>query len=210
MTKSFFPRLLTLGAILLLLGTETSPGIITLSIDMDTGTPGIQSTRAAAPGESFDIEILGRTDGAGVSSYSISVRHDNTELSFAAGSAESPLAIFTFNLAPGVTETADIGGGTQQGQASSFDAATFGAGPTATTFSIGTINYQVTTPNDNGAPDIIPGFFAGPDGAFDNTLPLGLDLEPTAVIEAGFIIPEPSAAMLFLLGSSFLALRRRR
>lgn len=182
---------------------------IVIDIDMDTVQPGVQRSRAAATGEEFPIEIFMTTDDAGVSSYSVSLQFDNAELAIGTAPVELLPTGFVFHLGAGVTHFNDVGTGWDQ--ISSFDAATFGVGPTNTTFSLGTIGFRVLADNNDGETDIIPGFFAPADQAFDNAVP-GQSLTQTAVLNGGSIttIPEPTAIVLLSVLCLCTSLRRRK
>lgn len=192
--------------------TSGLQGAITVHIDMDTTTDGIQATREAIQGDTFEVGIVMDIDGDGLSSYGFSVTFDELELSLNSFSEIAPAGLAT--LIPGV-DAIDLGDATtivgeSATQLSSFDGFTFAMGPSDTSVLVGTLEFTVLNPNDNNVPDIAPGFFSLTDGAFDNTLPIGADLVPTATLNPGSIIPEPSSAALALLAGSLLAFRRSR
>lgn len=166
---------------------------VILSVDMDTGTPGIQSTRnTLGP---FTAGLVMTVGPGGVSSYGISVLFDNTELSLVGAPASTelqPLGGGGFNFTPGVASESQA-----LGQVFTFEAATFGLGPVSTSFTFGTINYTVTALVDDAVPDITLGFYSvGIDGLFDNA---GVAVVP--VFADGFVVPEPSTAALLLCGT---------
>jgi len=169
---------------------------VTLEVDMDPITPGVQSTWSAfGP---VTATVMMTVGPAGVSSYFVSALFDNTELTLVGAPASTELlpAGFTFNLTAGVASESQI-----LGQVYTFEAGTFGLGPVSTgPFSIGTINFTVTSIVDDAVPDITLGFYnVGTDGVFDNA---GNPVAPTFV--AASVAPEPSAAAL--LAGGMLAL----
>ena len=178
----------------------------TLSIDLDMGTPGIQSTRAVLPGASFTIGLVLTVDAAGVSSYGVSALFDNTELGLNGSPAASELlpAGFAFNITPGVALESD-----PLGLVHTFEAATFDLGPVSTSFTIGTINFTALVPFTDGVADVTPGFLnTGIDGMFDNA---GDAVIP--IIEPGYIqavLPEASHTALLFCGMLFVAVVRHR
>src|SRR6266568_3997329 len=52
----------------------------TVSVDMDLGTAGIQSTRVVAPGDMFQIGLVLTVDASGVSSFGISALFNTPQL----------------------------------------------------------------------------------------------------------------------------------
>lgn len=89
------------------------------------------------------------------------------------------------------------------GQVYSFNGATFGAGPASTSFTVGTIGFEV----NSSLADISPGFFnVGVDGCYDSA---GNPVVPT--FETGPMVPEPITMALLLFGWPFsLSLWRER
>ena len=179
-----------------------------LSVDMDPLTAGIQNTLAATAGQNISVDILLQPGApAGVSSYSVSVQFDNTELSHT-GAAEPLPAGYAFNLLAGTALTVNVAPGVDQ--VSSFDAGTFGAGPAGPPpFVIGSISFTVGVPANDGLADITPGFFSvGIDGMFNNA---GGPVAPA--IAPGFLVPEPGViygAALLLGFAAFHGYRRSR
>jgi hypothetical protein len=197
-------RLLKLGAGLLTCVGCAAPAFaqVTFSVDMDTITPGIQSTRGTLG--PFTAGLVMTVGPGGVSSYGISALFDNTELSLAGAPASTelqPLGGGGFNFTAGVASESQV-----LGQVYTFEAATFGLGPASTSITIGTISYTVTALVNDGVPDITLGFYnAGVDGLFDNA---GLPVVP--VIADASVVPEPSAGVLLLGGMAATWLIRRR
>lgn len=193
-------------------GVGTLPAVVTVAVDMDTVTPGIQSVRTAALNDIFDIGLVMTADAAGISSYGVSVLFDNGELKL---NGVPDIAAATELLPPGFTFNFNAGVGSASqalGQVYSFEAATLGLGPVSSTFTIGTISYKAIAPFTDGVLDVTPGLFnAGFDGIFDNA---GGDLGPTTVFTGGkvdLVVPEPSrAALLVGAMAMMLAVRRRR
>lgn len=178
-----------------------------LSVDMDPLTAGIQNTLTAAAGQNISVDVVLLPGAAGVSSYSVSVQFDNTELSHT-GAIEPLPAGYAFNLLAGTGLTPNVVPGVDE--LSSFDAGTFGAGPAGPPpFVIGTINFTVGVPANDGLPDVTPGFFLGGiDAMFDNA---GAAVAP--VINPGFLVPEPGViygAALLLGFAAFRGYRRSR
>lgn len=139
---------------------------VTISVDMDPATPGIQSTRTAAVGETLTIELVMTVDAAGVSSYGVSANFDNAELTLSGAPATTELlpAGFTYNLNAGVNSESQA-----LGQVRTFEAATLGTGPVSTSFVIGRISFTASAPVTDGTADVTLGFFnVGVDGCFDN------------------------------------------
>jgi len=198
------------------LHTQTVRAQLLISIDMDTVTAGIQSTRSANPGDVFTAGVVFDLAGqpAGLSSYGVSVQFDNTKLSLEGSPAAIellPLGFSFFNLTTGVaSETNDIGGGL--GQVSTFEAATFASGPTNGTFTAGTITFKVITPLPAGGANVVPGLFnVGIDGLFDNSSASIAGV----VFSPGSLVPEPSdyaitTGGLLLAGALIRQLRKAR
>lgn len=178
---------------------------LTVHIDMNMALDGIQATREANNGDVFEVAVVMEVGAEGLSSYGFSVTFDELELSLNSFNNTPPAGLSS--LLPGV-DIMDIGGSTKQ--LSSFDGFTFSTGPDSTSVIGGIMEFTVVNPSDNGVLDIVPGFFDPADGAFDNTLPIGGDLAPTAVLNGGSVIPEPSTAGLSLVAGLLLALRRSR
>ena len=199
---------IVLGLTALFGGLATLPAAVMIEVDMDDITPGIQSTRSSlAP---FTATLWMTADPAGVSSYSVSVLFDNTELMLDGSPAATeflPVG-FTFNFTAGVaSESNGITPNSPAGSVNSFEAATFGPGPVSSLFPIGTIKFKVLSIVNDGSPDVSIGLFnAGADGISDS---VGGDLAPTAIYVAGRVVPEPSSIALLLAGMGTLSLRRR-
>jgi hypothetical protein len=176
----------------------------TVSVDMDTSTAGIQSSRNAAPGDMFPVDLVLTVDASGVSSYGISVFFDTTELMLNGSPASSMPALpgGLFFLTP-VTESSPY--------VYTFNGATLGIGPVSTSFTIGTINFKVpgaATVLNDGLADISLGFYnAGVDGLFDNG-----GGSVAATFNGGAVVPEPSTWALFLCGmvATVIFVKRRR
>jgi hypothetical protein len=160
------------------------------------------SSIAAAAGTPLTAEILITPDAAGISSYGVSIQFDTNDLMLAATAPERTLPSgFTSNLFP--TFPTITGN-----QISTFDAETFGAGPTSGTFLAGLVHFVVTNPTDDGMIDVTPGFFnTGVDGMFDNA-------NPGKAVNVQFfgatVVPEPTTALLLAPGLAGLAALRRR
>jgi hypothetical protein len=152
-------------------------GAMSVSVDMDLATPGIQSTRAASTGETFTAGIVINVDSNGVSSYGISLMFDNIELMLNGSPASTELLpVGLTNLTAGVLLES-------LGSISTFEAVTILPGPVNTNFLIGTIAFRVRTPTNDSLPDLTPGFFnTGVDGFYDNA---GRSVTPT--FNSGFL-----------------------
>lgn len=182
--------------------TQPTQAQLVISMDMDTATLGIQSTRIASPGDIFDVELVFDLTGqpAGVASYGVSVQFNNTELMLngsPAATAYLPAGFgFSHFSATGVgAESNDIGGGL--GQVSTFEATTFGLGPTSGTMPVGKISFKVLSPVLFAGADVTPGLFnTGVDGLFDNSsTSIG-----AVTFNSGSVVPEPSALALTTSG----------
>jgi hypothetical protein len=139
---------------------------VTVSVDMDPATAGIQSSVPAVAGQPITVDIVMTVGAEGVSSCGISVNFDNAELSLngAPASAERLPAGFTTNLNAGVNSESQA-----TGQVRTFEAVTLGNGPVNTSFVLGSISFTVPAPVTDGTADVTPGIFnAGVDGCFDN------------------------------------------
>ncbi len=178
----------------------------TVSVDMDLLTPGIQSTRVAAPGDVFGVGLVLSVDANGVTSYGISALFDTSELMLVV----PPPAAAVPALPGGLSPLAAPVENNALGQVYSFTGATLSPmGPASTSFTIGTINFKVLTPKSDGLADISLGFFnGGVDGLFDNN-----GNSASLTFNPGFVeVPEPSTWALALGGSAtmLLLVRRRR
>lgn len=201
-------RILPKCAALLLACIGTGKAAVTVAVDMDPGTAGIQSSISVGVGAPVTVDLWMTADVAGVSSYSVSVAFDNSELTLLGAPASTELlpALFTFNFTAGVASESQA-----LGRVNSFEAATFGAGPVSSTFRIGSISFTATAPVTNGVLDVTPGLLnAGIDGIFDNA---SGDLGPGAIFVGGLVnfVPEPSSRSILALSAAGLwAVRRRR
>ena len=187
---------------------------ITISIDMDTSTAGIQSTRTASVGDTFSANLvfdLGASFPTGLSAYGVTVRFDTVELSLNGASTESGPTGW-LNLTVGVDhETETLAPpNSSLGELNNFEAYTLGLALTSGSFIAGTINFTVASVLSDGLADVIPGNYGGADGLGDKDYAT-IDFS-TVTINPGYVVPEPQAyalcAGLGLLG--WASYRRRR
>jgi hypothetical protein len=125
----------------------------------------------------------------GISTYSLSLQLDVTALELVAVEEIAPAAMSS--LIPGTVATLDANQSTLS--IASFDAFTFTLGPASSRFEVGRLTLRALDPEETVVAEISPGFFAAVDGAFDNTSPLGQDLEPGAILQSGEVtvrVPE--------------------
>lgn len=183
-----------------------------VSVDMDTVTPGIQSSIGVLPGAAFSVDLWATIDADGISSFSISTTFDTTELSLnpPAGPAASQPAL-PGTLLPIVAPVES----NALGQVYSFNGGTLGLGPVSTSFIFGRIAFTAPTPVTNGINDVNVGYFNLPgaiDDAFNNA---GASLSGMTVFAGGLVnvVPEPSGAaflVIFLACASVSRRKRRR
>ena len=198
------------GCVSLFTAITAAPAALLVSVDMDTGTPGIQSSISVLPGAAFSVDLWVTVDAAGLSSFSISSTFDTTELSLnpPGGPAASQPAL-PGGLAPFTPPSENNG----LGQVYSFNGGTFGTGPVSTSFIFGSISFTAPTPVTNGVDDVSVGYFNLPgaiDDAFNNA---SVSVAPGTVFTGGKvnIVPEPCSAALLILGACVSgALTRRR
>jgi hypothetical protein len=166
-----------------------------VSVDMDLATPGIQSTRAALPGDLVTVGILMSVDTNGVSSCGISALFDNAQLNLTGAPAATeflPTGL-TDNLTAGVVSESNL-----PGRIYTFEAVTLGAGPVNTNFLIGTIAFKVLSVTNDGVPDITLGYFnSGVDGFYDNA---GNPVSPR--FNSGFLTPAAPLLRVALTGAN--------
>lgn len=167
---------------------------VTVSVDMDPGTPGIQNSLQALPGQNLTVDLVIAVDAAGVSSYSISLNSDTVELSLNG----APAAANNSVLPGGLTSLAAPSESRALGQVHSFNGATLGIGPVSTSFVIGSIAFTAPMPATDSSLDLTPGFFQPLiDGMFDNA---GLPVTP--VFSGGTLDLSPLGATVTTLADS--------
>ena len=198
-------RGLLLALAALLGGVAGAGAAVVISVDMDPGTIGIQPVRLASAGDTFMVDLVMTVGLEGVSSYSVSANFDTVELTLDGSPAASYPALpggLTPVAPPPLEDNA-------LGRVWSFNAVTFGTGPSLTTFVFGSIKYKVVTPITDLSEDVTPGFFNLPgsiDSMFDNS---GASVTPTFVGGSVNGVPEPGSAALLLAGLGALSLVRR-
>ena len=157
------------------------------------------SSVVAAPGDRLTASLVLSAGPEGVSSYGLSIEFDADladELDLESATELLPSG-FDFNLTPGVGGTRESDA-TQSGLVLTFEAATFGFGPTDSSFEIGVVEFLVTGNVATDGDDIQSGFFGAADGIFDN---LGGDLSGQLVLGSAAVnVPEPGSALLVALG----------
>ena len=192
-----FPVIATIAAGLIC--TVSTSAQVTVWVDMDPLTPGIQDTLNAVAGQTFTADVGITVGAAGVSSYSISAQLDTAELSLngvtpAANNPALPGGLSSLFGAP----TWNLALGSVHG----FNGATLGSGPVSTSFVIGSIDMKASAPIGDGLADVTPGLFnLGIDGLFNNA---GGAVTPT--LQSGFIaVPEPRTTALFMAAAAFVS-----
>lgn len=180
-----------LGA--LLLASNASATALLDVVWQQTGT----AVAGGPPGTPLTAEIYLTADAAGISAYGVSLRFDDDLVLAPTAPTELLPSGFAFNLTPGVQ-------GTNEDTVLTFEAATFGAGPTSARFLIGLVNFLVSDAKPDGT-DVIPGLFnTGIDGIFDNSG------SPVSVEAIGAeVVPEPTTLVLLATGIAGLTFRRR-
>ena len=196
-------------AVLLTCTWNTASAGIILSVDLDPDTAGVQSSLSFAPGAmvraNFILEVTAPTR---ITAYSFSVRFDSTELSFSSRSETSQNIPGWSELNPGSASMAN-------GLLFNFDASSGStlAGPQGP-FVVGSATFVAIAPlGAAGDRDVEVGPFnptAGFDGFLNDLIPPGFvpDGDITYTFASVNAIPEPSAAVLGLLGLVGCFLRR--
>ena len=158
------------------------PAAITVSVDMDPATPGIQGTRVAAAGQVITVDLVLGVGAEGVSSYGISAQFDNAELALNGSPATTVPA-----LPGGLTALSTPAENNALGRVYLMNGGTLGNGPASTSFIISSISFTAAAPTTDANADISLGFFnTGVDGCYDNT---GNAVVPTFVSGKVDLVP---------------------
>lgn len=177
----------------LLLASNASATALIDVVWLETGT----AVAGGPPGTPLTAQIFLTSDAAGISAYGVSLRFDDDVVLASTAPTELLPSGFAFNLTSGVE-------GTNSDTVLTFEAATFGAGPTSSRFLIGLVNFLVSDAKPDGT-DLIPGLFnTGIDAIFDNG---GLPVVVEAI--GAEVVPEPTTLVLLAMGIGGLTLRRR-
>jgi hypothetical protein len=203
--KSLFPMALMLFFLEFAIGI--AQGQVTLRVDMDPISSGIQNTRVTKALDNFQVEIYVEVGAGGLDIYGVAVQFGTNEADLSGVPASTEISPPTplINLTAGVESENEALGVVCQFEGATL---TVGAGPANTGspgFSIGRINF--TAPIDgieDGIPDVSPGMFCPPSGLVDNS---NMAVVPT--VFPGYLIPEPRSLSLFCVGAYGLILLRR-
>lgn len=196
-----------------LLAATAAPGAVIV-----TAVPSATSVTA---GELITVTLFIELETAAdsVAGYGVSLRFDNLEMELNGTAKENnpslvdpdpgnPLAPFTVGVKSQTDDRSPAGrSGFPDGEVSFFEAATLGVGAIGPRkWEIGSIPFRVLTPSDDGATDLVPGFFDLADWMFDND---NSDVVPTFAGAA--LVPEPgeTAVGFGLAAAGALLLRRR-
>jgi hypothetical protein len=199
------------GMAFIFTSVATAPAALVAFVDMDTVTPGIQSSISVAPGAMFSVDLWLTVDAGGLSSFSISAIFDTSELSLmppGGGATTQPL------MPGGLLPLAAPMEVNPLGHVFSINGATFGAGPASVSFPFATISFVAPTPITDVLADLSLGYFNLPgaiDDAFDSG---GTSIAATTTFSGGTVnvVPEPTSAacLLALAAGAFVSRRRRR
>lgn len=191
----------------------TASAAVTVSIDMDLSTAGIQAQRIASDGETFDVGIvLTLTGSSTLAGYDFSIRMDDNELDFVSFTKLVPVG-WESNFNPSTTfgsNDAGLGDGPFV-QLNPIEAVDFDLADvlTAGEFTIATMQLTVGAAFTDGFVDILPGLYDASNTFADGG---AADITSDVVFNGGTItaVPEPGTWAVLGLASAGMALRRMR
>jgi len=212
-TRASLALPLMLGGLVCMLALPREATAITIVDLVWTATTGSGVTGSssidAANGDTLTAEIRVTADAAGIDAIALSLRFDasfDDELNLISATETCTVA-----TCGGMTPiTAGVLGTVESTLASAgsvltMEAGTFGTGPSSTTFTLGSVVFQVNNLADDGV-DVV-GFFNLPiDGVVDNAQ----NYSAAAIFNGASVIPEPGTGLLVMNGLLGLAYRQWR
>ena len=167
------------------------------------------SSIAAVNGDTLTAEVRVTADAAGIDAIALSLRFDATfddELNLISAT-ETCTVVSCGGMTPitsGVLGTVESTLASA-GSVFTMEAGTLGTGPSNTTFTLGTVVFQVNNVAADGV-DVVPFFNPPIDGMLQN----GGIFSDAAAFNGASVIPEPGTGLLVLSGLVALAYRQRR